>query len=261
MSISNFQAADAPFDPAVIARLANELFAALPGVPAPPPGAGIASAPPATPPVEVGALPVAPAIPPSSAVGPLTEVEFRSLPATVSGATLRPPQAGLTSSALLGPYEFRPELIPDEGAMTPPTGSATPPVPPPVGMGALSAASAATPVAGMAPLTEAELRALPATLVSTQPGTPGSSYYFLDQEPSPPAASAAGELGSMPATPVSTPPGMPGSSYYFLDQESPSLAEPVFPIENYGFHPDMLPDLGLTAGPYDPRLDRGGFPG
>ena len=300
MSTSNFQAADAPFDPAVIARLANELFAALPGVPAPPPGAGIASAPPATPPVELGALPVAPAIPPSSAVGPLTEVEFRSLPATVSGAIMRPPQAGLTSSALLGPYEFRPELIPDEGAMTLPTGSAAPapPVTPPVEMGTLSVVSAATPVAGMAPLTEAELRALPATLVSTQPGTPESSYYFLGQESSPPTAPAAGDLGSIPATPVSTPPGTPessyyfldqesspppapvvgdlgsmpatlastppgtpGSSYYFLDQESPSLAEPVFPIENYGFHPDMLPDLGLTAGPYDPRLDRGGFPG
>ena len=126
MSISNYEAGGAPFDPAVIARLANELFAALPGRPAPPPGAGMASAPPATPPVEVGALPVAPAIPPSSAAGPLTEVEFRSLPATMSGATLRPPQAGLSPSAVLGPYDFRPELIPDEGFLTLPGGGIAP---------------------------------------------------------------------------------------------------------------------------------------
>ena len=239
MSISNPEADGAPFDPAVIARLANELFAALPGQAGPPPGAGVASAPPATPPHEVGALPVAPAVPPSSAVGNLTGAELRSVPATVSGATIRPPQAGFTPSAALGPYDFRPELIPDEGALTVPGGgvATTPPATPPVEMGALSAAPAATPGSAVAPPTEAELRALPASLVdaSAQPPQPASI-------PSAPAA--------------------PGSSYYFLDAAPapPPPAAPAFPQGDYGFDPAMLPDLGLLAGPYDPRLERRNFP-
>lgn len=222
MSISNPDAT--PFDPAVIAQLANELFAAWPGRPIPPAEAGIASAPPATSPVEVGALPVAPAVPPSSAVGPLTEAEFRSLPSTASGATPRPPQAGFTPSAALGPYEFRPELAPDEGAMTRPAASvAAPSASPPVETGTASAISAT----GLASPSEAELRALPATLTApATPAAPGSSFYFLDaaQSPSPPA---------LPA---------------------PSLGD-------YEFHPNMLPDLAITAGPYDPRMDRRNFPG
>ncbi len=228
MSISNLEAGGAPFDPAVIAQMANEIFAALPGRPAPPPGFGVASAPPATPPVEVGALPVAPAIPPSSAVGPPTEVEFRSLPATVSGATLRPPQAGLTPSALLGPYDFRPELIPDAGAMTIPGGGATPapPVTPPVEVGALSAAPAVAPTSPATPPTETELRALPASLA-----------------PPLPAASTA-----------------TGSSFYFLDDAQFPPATPALPHGDYDFHPEMLPDLGIMAGPYDPQVERRDFP-
>jgi hypothetical protein len=233
MSISNHEVGGALLDPAVIAQMANELFAALPGRPAPPPGFGVASAPPATPPVEVGALPVAPAIPPSSAVGPPTEVEFRSLPATVSGATLRPPQAGLTPSALLGPYDFRPELIPNEGFMTLPGVASAPPVTPPVEMGVLSAAPAMAPASAFAPPTEAELRALPASLASAPP------------QPSPVAP---------------TPPAAPGSSFYFLDAAQFPPATPALPHGDYDFHPEMLPDLGITAGPYDPHVERRDFP-
>ena len=237
MSISNSEAGGAPFDPALIARLANDLFTALPGPAGPPPGSGIASAPPTTPPVEVGALPVAPTIPPSSAVGNLTGTELRSAPATVSGATLRPPQAGFTP--VLGPYEFRPELIPDAGFLTLPDGgiAATPPVTPPVEMGMLSAAPTVTPASAVAPPTEAELRALPASLGET---------------PVPPS----------PDGHVPTAGGMPGSSYYFLDavQAPPSPAAPALPQSDYGFDPAMLPDLGFLAGPYDPCGDRRDFP-
>ena len=240
MNISNPEAGGAPFDPALIARLANDLFTALPGQAGPPPGAGVASAPPATPPVEVGALPLAPVIPPSSAVGNLTGAELRSAPATVSGATIRPPQAGFTPSAALGPYEFRPELIPDEGFLALPGGgvTATPPATPPVEMGVLSAAPMVTPASSVTPPTEAELRALPASLAdaSAQPPQPAT-------------------LPSAPAT--------PGSSYYFLDAAPASAppATPAFPHGDYGFDPAMLPDLGLLAGPYDPRMERRNFPG
>ena len=239
MSISNPEAGGAPFDPALIGRLANELFAALPGHAGPPPGAGVASAPPATPPVEVGALPVAPAIPPSSAVGNLTGAELRSAPATVSGATIRPPQAGFTPSAALGPYEFRPELIPDAGALTVPGGgvATTPPATPPVEMGALSAAPATAPGSAVAPPTEAELRALPASLADTSAQLP--------------------QPASIPSAPAS-----PGSSYYFLEaaQAPPPPAAPAFPQGDYGFDPAMLPELGLLAGPYDPRTEQRNFP-
>jgi hypothetical protein len=238
MNTSNPEAGGAPFDPALIARLANDLFAALPGHAGPPPGVGVASAPPATPPVEVGALPVAPAVPPSSAVGNLTGAELRSAPATVSGATLRPPQAGLTPSAALGPYEFRPELIPAEGFLTLPGGgiASAPPVTPPVEMGALSAAPAVTPGSTVAPPTETELRALPATLAAD-----------ASAQPSPPA-------------PIPSAPASPGTSYYFLDAAPPPPAAPAFPQGDYGFDPAMLPDLGLLAGPYDPRMERRNFP-
>lgn len=238
MNISDPEASGAPFDPAVIARLANDLFAALPGQAGPLPGASVASAPPATPPHEVGALPVAPAVSPSSAVGNLTGAELRSAPATVAGATIRPPQADLTPSAALGPYEFRPELIPDEGAPTVPGGVATtPPATPPVEMGALSAAPAVTSGSAVAPPTEAELRALPASLAE--------------------ASAQAPQPESIPSAPAA-----PGSSYYFLEaaQAPPPPVAPAFPQGNYGFDPAMLPDLGLLAGPYDPRMERRNFP-
>lgn len=240
MNISDPEAGGAPFDPAVIARLANDLFAALPGQAGPPPGASVASAPPATPPHEVGALPVAPAVPPSSAVGNLTGTELRSAPATVSGATIRPPQAGFTPSAALGPYEFRPALIPDEGALIVPAGgvATAPPATPPVEMGALSAAApAAPPRSAVASPTEAELRALPAALADVSARPPQSA-----------------------ATPSA--PASPGSSYYFLEA-APAPSLPVasaFPHGDYGFDPAMLPELGLLAGPYDPRTEQRNFP-
>lgn len=237
MNTSNPEAGAAPFDPALIARLANELFVALPGYSGSPPGVGMASAPPATPPVEVGALPVAPAVPPASAVGMLTGAEPRSVPATVSGATIRPPQAGFTPSAALGPYEFRPELIPDEGTLTVPGGGvvATPPATPPVEMGALSAAPAVTPGSAVTPPTEAELRALPASLAD--------------------ASAQAPRPASIPSAPAS-----PGSSYYFLEAAQAPPAAPAFPQGDYSFDPAMLPDLGFLAGPYDLRMERRNFP-
>lgn len=245
MIINNPAAGGAPFDPAVIARLANDLFAALPGNSGPIAGSGVAAAAPATPPVEVGALPVASAVPPSSAVGNLSGTELRSAPATLSGATLRSPQAGLAPSAALGPYDFRPQLIPVTDALTVPEShgiAPTVPATPPVEMGVLSAAPVATSTSTSASPTEAELRALPETLVedSVQPSLAG-------------AVPAAG--------------GMPGSSYYFLDAAQAPLPPVVLtpqasqvPQGDYDFHPGMLPDLGFVAGPYDPRLDRRDFP-
>jgi hypothetical protein len=233
-------------NPMVIARMANEFFSALPGSPAPPstatpvmpPATIIASAPPATPPVEVGSLPVAPAIPPASALAPPTEAELRPLPATVKGATGLPvPVAAPDPAAPLGPYEFRPELVPGQLFASPPVSppsapsasvlSSPPPATPPVEMGVLPAAPAAPTTTAFAAPTEAELRALPATLTSTTEVLPTATGV----EP----ASAA-----------------PGSSLYFLDMiQSTPHATPAFAFEPYGFDPAMLPDLSLVAGPYE----------
>jgi len=217
--------AGAPLDAALIARLANDFFAALPGHSGPPAGSGVAAAPPAIPPVEIGALPVAVAVPPSSAVGNLNGSELRSAPATLSGAKLPLPQAGLSPSVLSGPYEFRPTLLPAEEAPAVPAA----PVGPPLESGLASTASPAIPAApGSAP-TEAELRALPGTLAEHDP-----------------------DRTSLTAS------GAPAVSYYFLDpaQAPRPSSVPVVPAGDDGFDPAMLPELALVAGPYDPRLGR-----
>lgn len=120
--------------------------------------------------------------------------------------------------------------------MTLPGVASAPPVTPPVEMGVLSAAPAMAPGSAFAPPTEAELRALPASLASAPP------------QPSPVAP---------------TPPAAPESSFYFLDaaQSPPPLTTPASPLGDYSFHPEMLPDLGIMAGPYDPHVDRRDFPG
>ncbi|MFO1429821.1 MAG: hypothetical protein U1F76_06735 [Candidatus Competibacteraceae bacterium] len=236
-------------NPMVIARMANEFFSALPGSPAPPsttlppvlsapPATIVASAPPATPPFEVGALPAAPAIPPASALTPPTEAELRPLPATVKGATGLPvPVAAPDPAAPLGPYEFRPELVPGQLFASPPVSppsapsasvlSSSTPATPPVEMGVLPATPAAPSTTAFAAPTEAELRALPATLAGTTEILPTAT-------------------GVEPASAAS------GSSFYFLEMiQSTPHTTPAFAFEPYGFDPAMLPDLSLVAGPYE----------
>lgn len=209
-------------DPAVIARLANEFFAALPDRPAPP-----------TVPLD------AHAVPPTSAFSPPTAAELRPLPASLAGAKGPAPQVGASLSIPLGPYDFRPELIPDPGLAAlalPPTEVASP-LAPPAEVASPPAASAAPPAAGFAPPTEADLRALPATLADA----PGS--------PLPVGATAPGPASS-------------GSTFYFLDAArlAPPSTAPAFPSELHEFEAGMLPDLRITAGPYDPRVARNHFP-
>jgi len=163
-------------NPMVIARMANEFFSALPGSPAPPattlppapPATILASAPPATPPVEVGALPVASAIPPASAFIPPTEAELRPLPATVTGATGLPlPAAAPAPDSPVGPYAFRPELVPS-------LLFASPPVSPP-----------------SAPSVSAVASAPSAAITEPAAASAGSSFYFLEGIPSTPYTAPA----------------------------------------------------------------------
>lgn len=165
---------------------------------------------------------------------------FSALPGSAA------PPAAAEPAVPLGPYEFRPEVVPGLLLATPPVSppsapsisavASAPPATPPVELGTLPVTPAAPSTSALASPTEAELRSLPATLS----GATGSSL---------PAAVTVPTAASS------------GSSYYFLEgvQSMPYTA-PAFPLEPYGFDPAMLPDLGLAAGPYDPRISRRDFP-
>ena len=190
-----------PPDPAVIARLANEFFAALPWA-SPPAPTGGASSPPAIPQGEQRAGPDASAIP--------------SSPIAAAGAAPSNPAA-----------------IPSQGAPGSPATAANGARPPFLNVApALQAMSdffslPAVPVPSEAPSapasptqpTEAELRALPMSLgeaialaprsAGAEPGSmePGLPAYFLDARAgtglnSPPAFPPAGDFFSFPDVPA-----------------------------------------------------------
>lgn len=258
-------------DPAMIAHMANELFTALPRHLSPPPGASLASAPPATPPTEVGALALAPAVPPSSAVGPPGEIELRSLPATVSDFTPRPPQAGLTPSAFAGP-DFGAASHPDAlFGPFPNSATAAPPMTAPVEAGLLSVAPREPAYAAPS---AAELHALPTALAQPLPplARPPSatasgdarSFYFLDavttpvaraSEPVFPTASAPYFLdaGLTEATVAQSPTPTPVPAL-------PATAGPLAPFEFLELRAERTPDLALVPRPFDPRAIRRDFP-
>jgi cysteine desulfurase / selenocysteine lyase len=279
----------APPDTAVIARLANEFFAALPGsatapalpsMPsiAPPGGAGL----PAIPVAQPDATAFAPKIP-----------DIPSSPAMPgSGAYLFDRTSPLNASPSL------PSL--NEAFAFP----GVPGAQPVQGIPGMSAATPGT------PLTEAELRAIPASLENSSeftPGVPavspptaGFSSYFLDiQKISPLAAvpsfpNVAGmfsfpdvaflgttlpglpgtqSLPGVPGLPSSPPndlhampdaapaPTVPGSSSYFPSEEKNSAtAAPLLSVASFEFHPELVPDLGLAARPFDPHIIRRDFP-
>ncbi len=279
-------------DPAVIARLANEFFAALPGSAFPPnvdasalaratPGGAPVTPSLAAPPTDVPANPQAFAqpfseIPQSPAVPGSTSYFFdRTSPLNAT------PSFPSLNDAFLFPG------VPGAQAM--------PGVP---GM------PATTP--GM-PLTEADLRAIPASLGSVPAFAPGfttsslpmadSSAYFLHFDQAAPLTTApsfpdvagmfsfpgvplsgvpAGVPGmqSVPGVPVllSSPPTdpsslpaavsvptVPGTSAYFPGGENKSAAAPLS-IASFEFRPDVVPDIGLAAQPFDPHFIRRDFP-
>ena len=89
-------------DPAVLARLANEFLAALPGASVDPrslSGRDTGSTAHATPGVELGAQPFVPAVPPASAFGPPTEEPLRGAPGAAAAASGISPQPLVTVPA------------------------------------------------------------------------------------------------------------------------------------------------------------------
>jgi cysteine desulfurase/selenocysteine lyase len=149
-----------------------------------------------------------------------------------------------------------------------------------------------------APLTEADLRAIPASLTdvpsfapsvpnSFATAVPGFSAYFLGRENGAPLTAtpsfpAVAEMFSLPGVPgVQSVPGVPGlpssppanfqglldtasmpptpfSSAYFPGV--PPTAEQSLRPESLTFRPDIVPELGVPARPFDAHFIRRDFP-
>ena len=274
-------------DPAVITRLANEFFAALPAAENP----GVSAAALARP----GGVPAVPALTADlPASQPALAQPFSEIPQSpaVPGSTgyifdrISPLNATPSFPSLNDAFLF-------------------PGVPGAQAMPGVPGMPATTP--GM-PLTESDLRSIPASLGSVPAFAPGipsaslpmmdSSPYFLDFDKAAPLAatpsfpdvagmfsfpgvplsgvpvSGLRGMQSVPGVPVlpSSPPASarsfpdatpapppPGTSAYLPGGENKSAAVPLS-ITSFEFRPDVVPDIGLAARPFDPHFIRRDFP-
>jgi cysteine desulfurase/selenocysteine lyase len=250
-------AAGAP-DPALIAQLANQLFAAWPGAstasfqPSPPPLPTTGTPPP---PAAVGPVssPPVPSVPPSA---PPLGASFASPGAMPSDADLRLiPTSHLGSPAALPPLSGSPP-VPGTAPQAPRPPVDLPggvPPPPP------AAASPAVPIAAPAGASPESLFASPAVmpsadqlqLVPTAHGSPFTQVApFPEFTPSGPAATA--------------PEGL-----YLLDEGKAASTTAPGPFsfeslelkpESVVYDPQRVPGLGTGVRPFDPRAIRKDFP-
>jgi len=124
---------------------------------------------------------------------------------------------------------------------------------------------------------EADLRAIP-TQLSEQLGSPSpialasgptpseSTPYFLELAGLPQSGSVAPGLGLSPAAgapepsshPQAQPPSIPNGSTEALSPGGPPSTAPA--ISTYDFRPELVPDLGTAARPFDPNAVKRDFP-
>ena len=271
-------------DPAVIARLANEFFAALPANAAPD-NVGAS--------VPARATAGGPAIP-SQVPSFQTDVPADVTPFAPQILDAAPPLAVPGSVGYLldrtSPLNATPTFPSLNDAFSFPGVPGAQPVP------GIPASPSSVP---SAPLSEADLRAIPASLTDvpsfapnvsgvSSPPIPSFSAYFLDPEkaapltavpsfpavsemfsfPGVPAAQSVPGVSGMPSSPptnlqalpeAASAPAVPGSSAYFPDREKAS-ATPPLRLESLEFRPNVVPDMGLSARPFDPQFIRRDFP-
>ncbi len=272
-------------DPAVIARLANEFFAALPANAAP---ANVDASVPGR--AATGSLPGVSPVVPSLPTNVLSETPGLAPKVPEAVPSLAVPGAGGYFLDRASPLNATPSFPSLNDAFSFPGAPGAQPVP---GIPAFPSSMPA------APLTEADLRAIPASLtdvpsfapnVSTvsSPSTTSFSAYFLNPEKTAPLTAvpsfpAVSEMFSFPGVPgiqsvpgipgmPSSPPtnlqalpeaasipAVPGSSAYFPDRDK-ATATPPLRIESLEFRPDVLPDMGLSARPFDAHIIRRDFP-
>jgi cysteine desulfurase / selenocysteine lyase len=270
-------------DPVVIARLANEFFAALPGN--------------SVTPDNVGA-----SIPARATAGSVPEFSsFATAPACVTALTPTIPNVPESPAApgslaytfdRTSPLNAAPSLPSLNEAfafLAVPDAQSLPGIP-------------GVPVSvPEAPLTETDLRAIlgllgsvpsfaPGIPAGSSPSAPGSSAYFLDFEKIAPPTEAptfpdvAGmfsfpgvpgmqSIPGVPGLPSSPPanlaalpdsasaPNVPGASPSVVSPEkAPATAAPPLSIESFQFHPNLVPDVALSPRPFDPQFIRRDFP-
>ncbi|MGB8014198.1 MAG: family 2A encapsulin nanocompartment cargo protein cysteine desulfurase [Terriglobales bacterium] len=245
-------------DPAVIAKLANEFFAALPAATLPSQGA-IPAAPQAVPdfPREVFSSPAVPnppavagvPLPPSqSPTAPLSEADFRAIAASLSGATAfaspstaaAPPALPGSSSSSVeaqegGPWTTSPQIPPAAEMYSfpgVPTVPSSPPTAPPSGADLASAPSSAS---GAPHVPSSAGRTNPwaedphfagLTDVFSFPRVPGASVPGVPEtataQPSVPASEPVlGTIPAAPAIPTAAPESAPT-----VPKSIPSFAKP-----------------------------------
>jgi cysteine desulfurase/selenocysteine lyase len=275
-------------DPAVIARLANEFFAALPGNVS---TENVGASAPARATAET--LPAVPQFVPS----PPAEANPQALAQKASEVPQSPAAPGSLAYFLdhTSPLNLSPSLPSPNDAFS------LPGAPGAQAMPGIPAMPASLPGA---PLSEAELRAIPASLGSVPafapavpPSAPspemGSSAFFLNPEQTAPLAAApsfsgATETFSFPGVPLAGVPGtpsvpeipglpssppsnrhslpaaastsaVPGTPSFFPGAAKAPAARPLS-IASLEFRPDLVPDMGLSARPFDPYMIRRDFP-
>ena len=275
-------------DPAVIARLANEFFAALPANAAPD---NVGASAPAR--ATAGGFPSIPSLP-SQVPSLQTDVPADATPFAPQILDAAPPLAVQGSVGYLldrtSPLNATPSFPSLNDAFSFPGVPGAQPVP------GIPVFPSSVP---SAPLTEADLRAIPASLTEvpsfapnvsavSSPPAPSFSAYFLDPEkaapltvvpsfsvlsemfsfPGVPTAQSVPGVPGMPSSPptnlqalpeAATAPAVPGSSAYFPDREKASATRPLR-VESLEFRPNVVPDMGLSARPFDPQFIRRDFP-
>jgi cysteine desulfurase / selenocysteine lyase len=271
-------------DPSVIARLANEFFAALPSNAAAPENVGASAPDRAT----TSSVPMVPSPLPSAPAG------VTALAPTIPNVPESPTAPGslayfLDRTSPLNATPTFPSLNEAFAFQTVPGAQPLPGIP-----GMPSSAPGA-------PLTEADLRALPASLgnvpsfapgipAGSSPPAPGSSAYFLDFEKIAPLTAApsfpdvAGmfslpgvpglqSIPGVPGLPLSPPtdvsafpdaasaPAVPGASAFVpVAEKAPATAAPPLSIGAFEFHPNLVPDVAISTRPFDPQFIRRDFP-
>jgi len=234
-----------------ITKLANELFAALPGQFVSPEAAESAE-PLASP---AGAAPTAPVMPPAP-FGPLSDANLDALSISMAGVPSTNPAVdtaaigagpGISPAAGLGPLsEADLRALPASLAGTAPTAS-------PVDPGSSAGSPGESPSAPFGPLSATEFQALPTTVGGPLGQSPPSAVGF--------PVSVPGNAGILraPGFSASAPSGF---SLYTLDtfQPAPVHTAPTYPQDPFDFQSGTVPELGLTSAPFDPRNIRRDFP-
>src|ERR1700678_3241471 len=258
-------------DPAVIARLANEFFAALPTSRVPldafaPPGPDTAvdsdtavldaknaspiDAASFPPPNEMFAFPRGPGaqsppgIPSSPPFGPLSETDLRAIVASLAGATALVPGAPVTVPS-------PPDLLAG-GKVSPP--AAVPTAPPASEMFSFPAVQAMPSSPPTSPPGGFDVGLIP-SLGAGASAAPGSSPYVLNGEKGaspaagpvfPPVFAPANDMFSFPRVPAGpNAPGLQSSPHFW---SPPAAASAPLPTTGTGI-PDAPTDVAATAAP------------